>query len=157
MSRTWKDRPAYIQANDPKNQKNALESHYCGARWVILKKKTETVTKTYDWGYGKPEVVEYKRTVVTLWGSEYEPCDLNEDNIREGRYTYVGCHYTPAGRSDWDWSYSKPRKDERKNRESEIRGERRNKTKRLVDEYNSVGYIEEDYYFLDNKQKGWWD
>lgn len=155
MSRTWKDRPSYVQANDKRNQKNAHEYHYCGASWTVLKEKLEERTVVYDWGDWKEEKT-YFRKVVTLWGSEYTDCDLEEENIRDSQYQFTGCHYVPNNRFDWKWNRDKVRKDGRKTHESSIRAERQNKTKRLKDEYNVSGTVEEDYYFHDNKQKGWW-
>lgn len=131
MSRTWKDRPSFVQANDKRNQKKSSEVHWCG--W-----------KHY-WSSG----------------NEYSNCNLLEDNFRDGRYHYNGCYYRPEDdRPMWGYRKNFVKKWVLKEVQTEVRAERRMKTKKMVDEYNTNGYTEEDYYFLNNDQKFWhwyWD
>ncbi len=149
MSRTYKDRPARIQANDPRNRKNSHEYHHCGPRWKLVRYKSITTKKLYSEGF-------YEKKIPISWATEWKECTLHEDVNHGGRWTYLNCHYLPLTRTDWDWSYSKFTQDARDYFNSIQRSERREKTKKMVDEYNACGIIEDDIVFDSFKKKGHW-
>lgn len=148
MSRTYKDRPSNIQARDPRNRKLSREYHFCGPHWNAL--------KFHEVFWVRIGGKDFTRKVVTKWSTEWEDCTLNETIRREGRYLFTGCRLEPVDRSDWTWHYDKFTQHNRDYFNSLQRGERRSKTKRLVDEYNACGIIEDDYIFESHKKKGHW-
>lgn len=150
MSRTYKDRPSNIQARDPRNRKVSREYHFCGPQWAMVKYKTVTTKRVYSDGF-------YTRKIGVLWSTEWEDCTLHETMRREGRFLFTGCRLVPVDRSDWTWQYSKFSQDARDFYNGVQRTERRVKTKKMVDEYNACGIIEDDYVFEPYKKKGVWD
>lgn len=149
MSRTYKDRPTRIQASDPRNRKNSYEEHWCGPRWEMIKYKSLPAVRIY--GY------DYVKKIPTLWTTTYTECTLHDDVKYGGRWDYTGCHYLPLHQTDWDWNYSKFTQDARDFYNGVQRAERRGKTKRMADEYNACGIIEDDYVFDSFKKKDGWD
>lgn len=150
MSRTYKDRPARVQANDPRNRKHAYEHHWCGPQWEMLIYKTVLTKKLFSEGY-------YVKKIPTLWKTKWRACTLHEVDAPKRHYSYVDCHYLPQHRTDWTWEYSKFTQDVRDFYNGIQRAERREKTKRMVDEYNACGIIEDDYVFDSFKKKDGWD
>lgn len=157
MSRTWKDRPSRIQSVDPRNFRNSVESHFCGPRWVALKSHEEVYTSRWAWfGYESSE--ERTRTVVTLWGTEYKDCTLDQSAEHTSSGAWGICHRTPLDRSYWTFTYDKTYKDDRKNYNKRLKAQEKNVSKRLRDEYNACGIIEEDYIYPPHRaERGWWN
>ncbi len=150
MSRTYKDRPARVQANDPRNRKHAYEHHWCGPMWEAVEFKEQYRIRLWD-------KKEYLHKVPTLWTTTYKECTLHDVDAPDRPYSYVDCHYLPQHKTDWTWQYSKFDQDARDFYNGIQRAERRTKTKQMVDEYNACGIIEDDYVFEPFKKKDGWD
>lgn len=157
MSRTWKDRPSRIQSVDPRNFRDSVEFHFCGPRWVALKSHEEVFTSSWSW-FGYESSKEYTRTVVTLWGTEYTECTLDQSAEHTSSGEWASCRRTPINRIDWNFDYSKTYKNDRKNYNKRVKAQEKNVSKRLRDEYNACGIIEEDYIYPPHRaERGWWN
>lgn len=150
MSRTYKDRPPRIQAIDSRNRKDSHEYHHCGPRWKLIKFKTVPTKMLFSEDF-------YGKKIPITWATEWEECTLHEDVNHGGRWAYLNCHYLPLTRTDWDWYYSKFTQDARDFYNGAQRAEKRLVTKKMVDEYNACGIIEDDYVFEPFKKKDGWD
>lgn len=138
MSRTRKDRPDWVQENDPRNREDARENHFCGATWVPIKFK-EVETTRYNFWFRAPETST--RKVAVLWTSGYKECDINEKGYDRT------CVFKPV--RGWSWVYPgccEPSQDDRRQFNREVRAESKTLTKRMMDQYNATGEVD-DYVF----------
>lgn len=160
MSRTKKDRPYWVQSNDPEYRKKSRIRHGCGAYLhyeyhIEHTEDTYEVPGRYEWSHedqamayfpGRTKTHTYIKRVTDARYQSYRECDLHELATR-GKYAFSSskeCTYTQRNHYYYGSGASK---DDRQQFWTAARHERQSITKKMADEYNACGILEDNYTF----------
>lgn len=149
MSRTYKDRPQWVKENDPAYRKDSVAQHDCGTRSRYTKWHYEERNYTISW-YSFQKTNTYRIRVVDEIELYYVDCDIDAEAHRSSSsyWTDKTCEHVQYGGHRCE-----VQPEDRKQFHRQVRNERRGVTKKLVDEYNVSGTIEDDYVFTPHRKR----